>query len=78
MPSTESALREGGGGSASPFRRALNIGNMAIIRSAAGELPHVDVADAIAVASRSAAQSLIGSSALRCGGPRASASNGGK
>jgi hypothetical protein len=31
------------------FRRALKTGNMAIIRSAAGELPHVDLGDALAV-----------------------------
>jgi hypothetical protein len=31
------------------FRRALKTGNMAIIRSAAGELPHVDLVDALAV-----------------------------
>jgi hypothetical protein len=31
------------------FRRALKTGNMAIIRSAAGELPHVGLADALAV-----------------------------
>ena len=31
------------------FRRALKTGNMAIIRSAAGELSHVDLGDALAV-----------------------------
>ena len=31
------------------FRRALKTGNMAIIRSAAAELPHVDLGDALAV-----------------------------
>ncbi len=31
------------------FRRALKTRNMAIIRSAAGELPHVDLGDALAV-----------------------------
>ena len=31
------------------FQRALKTGNMAIIRSAAGELPHVDLGDALAV-----------------------------
>ena len=31
------------------FRRALKTGNMAIIRTAAGELPHVDLGDALAV-----------------------------
>jgi hypothetical protein len=31
------------------FRRALKTGNMAMIRSAAGELPHVDLGDALAV-----------------------------
>jgi hypothetical protein len=31
------------------FRRALKTGNMAIIRTAARELPHVDLGDALAV-----------------------------
>ena len=31
------------------FRRALKTGNMAIIRSAAGELRHVDLGDALTV-----------------------------
>jgi hypothetical protein len=33
----------------SRFRRALKTGNLAIIRAAAAELPHVDLGDALAV-----------------------------
>jgi hypothetical protein len=39
----------GQGSAYARFRRALKTGNMAIIRSAAVELPHVDLGDALAV-----------------------------
>ena len=39
------------------FQRALKTGNLAFIRSAAAELPHVDLGDALAVLSRSVKRS---------------------
>jgi hypothetical protein len=37
------------GSSYARFRRALGTGNMALIRAAAAELPHVDLGDALCV-----------------------------
>jgi hypothetical protein len=51
---------------------------MAMIRSAADELPHVDLVDGFAVCVAIDAPGRIGSSAPRCGGSRASASSAGK
>ena len=54
----------------SRFRRALQTGNLALVRAAAAELPAVDLGDALSICLRRAATHKRPSGGDRAGRPR--------